>query len=413
MVTAAHTALALILLGVSAGTPSFAADVETFHLPPTPLSQLGNPGITDTVLARARQAGLLFTNLPSIGSGLARVGADEYVGITDRGPTGTLAVKGRPEKTFPLPEFCPTIVRFKLAAGQIQITRCIPLRDAQGKLLPGRSHHADPTGLDPEAIRVLPDGKFILGDESAPSIAVISPDGEVLVRYTPGSKPLRGAAYAVKAILPDSLTQRRSNRGFENLALARDGKSAYAILQSPMGDELDPRYRNSRTLRVLKLDVTEPDNARVAGEFLAPTSPAREYSRKQKQEQITWSDADWVGPERLLVIERGKDLAKLVLVDLTTATDILHHEIEPGLQFEATPEGGFARLGVRLASVSVVHTVRQLPGVTRLKLEGLVVLNEQTVLLAHDNDFGGGDHPSGLPSTVWRVRLPRPIPDFR
>jgi hypothetical protein len=324
-----------------------------------------------------------------------------------------LDVKGRAKKTFPLPEFCPTLVRFKLAAGEIHITRCLPLRDAKGQLLPGRTAPPDPAGLDPEAIRVLPDGKYLLGDESSPSLAVVSAAGNVLVRYTPRSKPLPGANYRVNAMLPDSLLQRRQNRGFECLAVSRDGRFAYAILQAPLGDERDSRYRDSRVLRVFKLDVGAPEDARLVGEFLAQASLARDYSKKQAQEKIMWSDADCVGPDRLLVIERGKDAAKLLLVDLSAATNLLGHSLEAGLQLEASTDVELARLGVSPARTAVLHTIRQLPGITKFKLEGLVALDAHTVLLAHDNDFGGGDGKAGSPSLIWRLTLPQPIPDFR
>lgn len=395
------------------GTAVAAAPPERFQLPPMPLSQLGNPHVTDAVLERAQREGLRFTDRPSLGSGLARWGENEFVGITDRGPTGTIGVKDKQFRTFPLPEFCPTLMRFKLEAGEIRITRCIPLRDAQGQLLPGRGPHHQPAGLDPEAVRVFPDGKFLLGDEAAPSLAVVSAAGEVLMRYTPRPPGHAGSSYPVMPILPEIFRHRRQNRGFENVALSRDGRTAYAILQSPLGDEQDARYQNSRWLRVLKLDFTVPLAARVTGEFLAPVSAARDYGKKQAQEKILWSDADCVGVDRLLVIERGKDAARLLLVDLSNATDILSHPLEAGLRFEAATEPELNNLGVRLAGVSVVDTIRELPGVRHLKLEGLVALDAQTVLLAHDNDFGGDNPKTSTVSTVWRLKLSQPIPDFR
>jgi hypothetical protein len=405
-------ALGPVLILVS-GCAVAAGGVETYLLPPTSLDRLGNPRVTADVLARARQNGLKFSDRPSLGSGLARLGVDEFVGLTDRGPGAGSPAMGRTRKTFPLPEFCPTLVRFKLDAGGLRITQCIPLRDACSQLLPGRGPQHDSNGFDPEAVRVLPDGKFILGDESAPSIAVVSVTGEVLVRYTPRSNVLHAAGYPVKSILPEVLLQRRQNRGFESIAVSRDGKSAYALLQAPLGDERDSRYRNSRWFRVLKFDITAPLDARVVGEYLAPASAARDYGKRQAQEKIVWSDADCVGVDRLLVIERGKDAAKLLCLDLTAATDILQHPLEAGLRFEAATGLELTSLGVRPATVSVLHTITALPGVKNFKLEGLVAIDARTVLLAHDNDFGGDDVKTSTVSMVWRLTLPQAIPDFR
>jgi len=46
----------------------------------------------------------------------------------------------------------------------------------------------------------------------------------------------------------------------------------------------------------------------------------------------------------------------------------------------------------------------ELPGITDFKLEGLSILNANTVSISNDNDFGIGDNP-GRPSQVWQIRL--------
>ena len=125
----------------------FAADSRaelagTYTLPRTSLSQLGNPACSPAALEKARRNGLNFTDLPSIGSGLAKSGENEFVGLTDRGPNGTAAAGDDdvPRRTFPLPQFCPAIVRFKLAEKEIRILECLPLRDSRGALLNGLSN---------------------------------------------------------------------------------------------------------------------------------------------------------------------------------------------------------------------------------------------------------------------------------
>jgi hypothetical protein len=267
----------------------------------------------------------------------------------------------------------------------------------------------DPDGVDPEGIRVLPDGKFILSDEYSPSIFVVSPKGQVLVRYTPASKPLTNATYPVKAILPDVFTLRRVNKGFENLALSGDGRFTYAILQGPMGDAKDERYTESRIIRALKLDVSRPLDAKVVGEYLVQASPAGDYSAKQKQAKISWNDADWIAPDRLLVIERGKNQVKLLLVDLRHATNILNRNDEGSLVFEKVTTD-LANMGVQPARASEVFSTRDVQGIGSDKIEGIAVLSPNEIALSNDNDFGLGDNETGEPSMVWIVRLAQPLP---
>jgi alkaline phosphatase len=401
--------------------------VHTYTLPRLSLSQLGNPDCDEPALARAKINGLKYTDLPSIGSGLAGAGVtNEFWGITDRGPNGMGEDDGKGIRTFPLPKFCPTIFRVRLAGDEIQIVQSIPLLDSNGKRISGLSNLEgeerlfestdtktpiayDQNGVDPEGIRVLPDGNFLLSEEYSPSILVVAKDGRVLMRYTPVSKPLPGATYPVKAILPEIFAHRRDNKGFENLALSRDGKFAYALLQAPMGDSAKHRYESSRVIRVVKLDVSNPLQAKVVGEYLAWESPAGDFAGKMKQNKINWSDAEWIAPDKLLVIEHGKGLVKLLLVDFSEATNILGHPQEPKLVFEDSATD-LANLNVKPAAAREIFSTRDVSGITSDKIEGLVVLSPTEIALSNDNDFGIGENKNGDPSRIWMVRLAEPLP---
>ncbi|HLP76297.1 MAG TPA: esterase-like activity of phytase family protein, partial [Candidatus Paceibacterota bacterium] len=400
--------------------------IGTYVLPRLSLSQFGNPDCSDAVLARARQNGLKFTDLPSIGSGLAHVRSDEFVGITDRGPNGLVLDGGEERHTFPLPEFCPTIVRFTLAEGKIRPTEFIPLTGSDGRRITGLSNMKgdghlyefaarkkplpyDQNGIDPESVRIFPDGGFLVGEEYAPSLLVVSPKGEIRMRYTPVSRPVAGARYPTKAILPAIFAQRRDNRGFENLALSRDGRFAYAILQGPMGDDQDKRFEKSRIVRILKLDVADPLNLKVVGEYLARTSPAKEFRDKTNQRFVSWSDAEWIAPDVLVVSERGHGEVKLQLVDLRDATNVLGRKDESGLIYENV-SADLAALGIKPAVCREVFSTRDTPGINNDKIEGITVLNATDIALANDNDFGIGENPNGEPSQIWIVRLASPLP---
>lgn len=422
-----HAFALLLALGLFAHAQPPATVVGTYVLPRVSLSQLGSAACDEAALARAKINGLKFTDLPSIGSGLARADANEFWGITDRGPNGVPDKDDEPgRRTFPLPHFCPSIFRIKLVGKEIQIVRTIPLLDTQGKPISGLSNIKgeerlyetpdaktpiayDQDGVDPEGIRVLPDGNFLLSEEYSPSILVVAADGRVLMRYTPKSKPLPRATYPVKAILPDVFVHRRDNKGFENLALSSDGKFAYALLQAPMGNIKEPRYSDSRVIRAVKLDVSKPLEAKVVGEYLALTSPAGEYSKNQQQEKISWSDADWIAPDQLLVIERGKKSMKLRMIDFSEASNVLGRPDESTLGFEDAA-GDLAKLGVKAAQAREILSTREVSGITSDKIEGLAILSPTEIALSDDNDFGIGENKTGEPSMIWLVRLATPLP---
>lgn len=385
------------------------------------LSELGSQPFTASELAHAWTNGLKFDDLPSIGSGLARVGENEFVGISDRGPNGEVGGK----RTFPLPKFCPYIARFKLSAGKIQILSAVTLKDSDGRPLTGLSNQSgeerlydstnmetplpfDPNGFDPEAIRVFPDGKFLISDEYGPSVLVVNTNGRVLMRYVPENKLLPGARYPVIAILPSVLSRRRTNRGFEALALSPDGRIAYVMLQSPLGDESDPKVQNARVVRALRLDLSDPLNARVAGHFLMPLSRAANYSAKLKQSGVKLNDAEWLAPDKLLVLEQAGETARLLVADFSAAGDLRNAPNEDSAEPE-TAGDDFTNLPVKPANVEVWATIS---GLTKepTKLEGLAILSPTEIALANDNDFGLGDNKTGTPSSVWIIRLPRALP---
>lgn len=399
--------------------------VETYTLPRGSLSQLGNPDCSEAALEEARGNGLKFTDLLSLGSGLAKSGPNELVGLTDRGPNGVVTENGMERRTFPLPQFCPTIVRLKLTNTQIQIVQAIPLTDAHEKRISGLSNlegearlfesadakaplPLDPDGVDTEGIRVFADGKFLLSEEYGPSLLVVNTNGEVLMRYMPQTKPLPGATYPVKPILPSVLAQRRDNRGIEALALSPDGRTAYAILQSPAGDEENKRIKNSRVARAIRLDVNDPLNARVTGHFLMPLSPAADYSPTLKQQNVKLNDAEWLAPDQLLVLESGKEFARLVVADFREATNLLGRTDENTLAFESVGEN-LSRLTVKPAQTEIWASTQGLSGFGP-KLEGLAILSPTEIAVANDNDFGLGEGTAGELSRIWILRLNPPLP---
>lgn len=392
--------------------------LDTFTLPPTSLDVFA-PAHGHYDLVQAQADGLRFTNLPSIGSGLARRADGVLFGITDRGPNTEVAGGKR---LFPIPDFCPAMVQLDLTNHVIGLRKIIPLTGTNGEPLTGLSNDrneeagfndtdanqqlmTDPNGVDPESIRCLPDGGFVLGEEYSPSLLVVSPRGRVHMRYTPVSKPLVGANYPVQPILPDILCQRRVNRGFENLALSRDGRTLYAILQSPMGDRADARYAGSRMIRVLQMNFADPLHAKMTGMYLVPTSKFSTFPGATKQDNIKLCDAEWLAPKRLLLLENGPGESRLLVADFNAATNVLNWPAATSLQLE-DGQTDLKTLGISPATVTTVFSTKPFPAIDSNKLEGLALLAPDKIALANDNDFGIGENPNGEPSRIWILQVP-------
>ncbi|WP_291426581.1 esterase-like activity of phytase family protein [Deinococcus sp.] len=393
--------------------------ISQASLPATSITAFG---YTAEQVTKAKTNGLRTTELPAIGSGLLLLPGGDFLGITDRGPNEDhLDATGKADgKIFPLPEFSPTMIRFKVDGSTIKPVSYTKMTDSQGNGITGLTNlkgeelpfesQASTTplpfnvnGMDTEAIARFPDGRLITVDETSPSIAILSAAGRVLVRYTPTSKPLTGAAYPVKNILPDVYTNRRMNRGFESVSLSSDGKTAWVSLQSPMGDPKADAYKNSRVLRTLKLDVTDPLNAKVTGEYLTLGSAITDYPAGGKQADLKISDTAWIAGDRLLTLERAGGLVQLFVDDFSTATNVLTHAEESKLTFENT--------ATDLNALAIKTTTRKLvfkstdAGITDDKLEGLAILTPATIALTNDNDFGIGDNKTNAPSKIWFVQL--------
>ena len=402
--------------------------LETHALTGLSLASLSNPPYN---LERSSKNGLPHANLVSFGSGIVWGTGNEFYGITDRGPnTDHKNATGETDgKLFPQADFTPTIMRLTLdGTSGLKMLEPIPMVDSASKGITGLPNDKtddmpfaepaadakpiafNPNGVDTEAIQRFPDGRFILAEENSPSVLIVSAKGEVLMRYTPSNKKLEAATYPVKAILPAVLSNRRSNRGFENLALSSDGKTAYVVMQSSMGSTKDADLEASKVVRAIKMDVTDPLNAKVTAMYLVPTSPKADYPATKDQRDLKYSEAVWLASDKLLMLERAAKLVKLFVVDFAKASNILDRPEAnaPALLLDrASTE--LKLYGVDLPSRELVFSSDSLKQIDEEKLEGLAVLTPTVVALAHDNDFGIGDNTTNAPSKLWLVQLPKAL----
>ena len=377
----------------------------------------------------------------SLFSGLFRDPRDPFLAfwaVSDRGPNEDLPVGSETRRTFPLPEFDPTIYRVQVKAGsdscpEIVVEAAYPLKTTGGRPVTGLPNRpgvdeipydwtgqtrldTNMNGLDTEGIVCTADGNFWLCEEYGPSLLSVGPTGTVRVRYVPVGSGISGAHYPIAETLPALYARRKPNRGFESIAISRDEKRIFAILQSPLLNPTKAVGEASRIVRILAVDRSGKPTAEYV--FVAET--AASFGEK-KQSEMKVSDAAWVNARTLLVDERTDRLARIYAVDFGAATNILGTKWDdaattPSLEALAPEE--LAGRGIVPVAKSLVVDVGEVAPDAPQKIEGLAILDRWTVAVGNDNEFdlagfdgAGNRKPKGSQlSELLVIRLAKPLP---
>jgi hypothetical protein len=366
-----------------------------------------------------------FTDLPVMGvteagqeillggfSGLYFEGFDEATGhlqfIThpDRGPNPDpvdVDGDGAPDRPFALPDYQAQWIRFELnpTSGEIFITEQVLLTRPDGTPISGLPNLAgtpgmayadenpvdlfgnplelDPYGADMEGIVRADDGSYWMVDEYRPAIYHFAPDGVLINRFVPEGSNASGVDVGVEA-LPAIFAQRRANRGFEAVALA-DG-ILYAFIQSPIDNpdvRNDANSRRGNYIRILAFDTATSESV---GQYLYPLVGGA-------VDKI--GDAVALPDGGMLVLERddafGPEAQKYIFhIDLSTATNIHGMAEVRGLELQSAT--GLARAGIHPVEKTLYADLAALGYHMGDKPEGLALIDEQTVAVLNDNDFG-------------------------
>ncbi len=398
--------------------------VATYTLPPLRLQQL-QPGI-----ANDRQ----FL-LGSIGSGLwhgRNDPANTFWLLSDRGPNVKVDVDGQERRTFPVPDFDPLIVQVRTTGNKLEVLKTIPIVDAAGKGvtgLPNTAAHDDPgytydgktqlpfnpNGIDPEGLVRTRQGDFWVVEEYGPSLLHIAANGKVLKRYVPQGVSLDGATYPVAATLPGIFAARKNNRGFEGLALSPDERTLSLVLQSPLSNPDKKTGKKSRNTRILTFDIA---SEQVTAEYVYPIDKFGDFDpATPNQDEMKVSGLTALDGDTLIALERTDAVAKLYLIELAGATNILGSQWDAGAtspSLEATKD--LAAAGITPLAKQRLINFASVPGAPR-KIEGVAVLDKQTVAIANDDDFdiasydAAGNHTGeDVASQLLIVRLGQPLP---
>lgn len=373
-----------------------------------------------------------------VGSSLTHLPGDPdnvFYSTADRGPNGQVVVNDKERRTFPIPDYTPTIYKIQINEGEIKILDQIPLKvsgkdsvtdSSQITGLPnikGRDEAPydakaekelayDPYGLDIEGIAYNPkDDTFWISDEYGPSIVHVKRDGTIIERIVPKGWAAQVGTPLVpaKEMLPTVYNKLRQNRGAEAVGITPDGKYMFMAMQSPLRSP-DKSTDNSRQLRIMKFDLAtlEP-----VAEYAYVAEDAKQFN-DLKQSDIVISDMVALNENTLLIDERDKNagdkaqLKRIYSIDLSSATNIL------------SKYDGANNAGKTLEQMTVEDLKANsiLPPAKRTvldavafnypyeKIEGLSLVNGNTLVIVNDNDFGMGSTSPDNGTELWTFKLP-------
>ncbi|UQY45097.1 esterase-like activity of phytase family protein [Mixta hanseatica] len=355
----------------------------------------------DRVALRRASVSEFPNGLPvGVGSGLhflRKEGGDLlFATLTDRGPNADAPKTGKREsKIFVSPNYTPLLMTIRVGSGKANAIDAHPLHDEQGNIsglpLPegfiGATNEAalneslqllgsDKRGLDTEGITSDGNGGYWICDEYGPFIAHISADGKILQKYGPQAE---AGEQGIAGGLPNIVKWRQPNRGFEGLTRMPDGRIIAAV-QSTL--DIDGKSKNSA--RFTRLVSFDPATGKTASYGYPIDIDAYKKAKDAKVGDIVALDN-----QRLLLIEQGADKDKnmrnrIYLVDLSQASDLTPLDKQPP---ELNDEAALKSRGVVLASKQLVVDLRAL-GWHQEKVEGLALIDNKTLAVINDNDFG-------------------------
>ena len=379
--------------------------------------------------------------LRGLGSGLTRAPDWRLWAIGDRGPNLKVelavetygleavaqhgAVKGA--KVMPALDIGPALAELRLTDDAVELVRALPLAGGDGKPISGlptpgsvnsrmepavkvdgTPHTPDPGGVDSEGIAVASDGTIWIGDEYGPSLLQLAPSGEVRMRWVPqgAQRTVADAPFPTAALLPALAAKRHVNRGFEAIALSDDGQRLHLAFQSPLAHPDVEAHAAARHIRLWTLDKT---NGAVAAQYLYALDEPDSFRRDSaegplQQSDIKVSEMTCFGADRLILLERGSATTKLYLVQLEPECALPPEHLDATTRPTVEELSAAGTLDLPVLSKQLLFSTDHHPEIS-LDLEGMALLDERTLLLVNDNDYGIEDAETAF----WRVAFAEPL----
>jgi hypothetical protein len=384
------------------------------------------------------ESGVPGNMLGGLGSGLAYVGGNKFVGIPDRGPNAspynplvddttsyiarfhTLRLqlkKAHRGSALPLvlaPELNKTTLLWDRQPLVYGVNGTPALNTPTRHYLSGRSDNFDPARLstdsfhgrfDPEGIRLSNDGATVfISDEYGPFVYQF--DRASGRRLRTFSLPVEFAAPHLSAQgaleISGNTVGRVSNKGMEGLAITPDGRTLVGAMQSPL---IQDGGTSAAFTRLVVIDI----GTGLVRQFAYPLTNLSAPGKAPKYPTI--SEVVAINDHEFLVDERdGKGVGdnsaaafKMIFrIDLAGAADVTGLFGEANLAYKAVTKTPFLDIVAALGAHGIV------PNDIPAKLEGLafgpdVVIDgvaKHTLFVSTDNDFlptiTDSLHPAGI-----------------
>ncbi len=320
------------------------------------------------------------------------------------------------DKIFCFPDYTPKIHRIKINGDSVQILQTITMKRPDGSGTRGVLNPAgfgstaeelastdtvldcadfnnkiaekDQWSLDPEGLIVDGNNNFWVSEENGPTIWKIGTDGKVIQRFTPyagqtGASPLDIAIDTI-------FKYRKNNRGFESMALAPNGK-LYTIIQSPLLNPSKSVGENTRVHRILEIDPVTHANRMFV--YLNDGVIGASGGNQIRLRDWKIGDMAAINDSTFLVIEaatRGTSIKKnIYLINIGQATPVTS-DLYNGMTVEALADSaGLAAQGIKAVQKTLFMdlTANGWPDALD-KSEGLAIINDSTIAVGNDNDFG-------------------------
>ena len=319
--------------------------------------------------------------------------------MSDRGPGGgTISYETRVQR------FTLDVDKNTGAISNFQIAQTIKFKNAgnaMNGLAPSPSNMLG-NAFDPEGFAINPkNGNFLVSDEYGPSLYEFDRSGQRVRSFTtPDNIVPRNAGTGTPNYAGDTgnTAGKRTNRGFEGLAVSPDGQYTYTMLQSAM---LDEGGGNGVYDRIVKFDNT-------TGKAVAQYAYKMEGSSQGRGTSALVA----INDHEFKVIERNNrgvgvdsNLAspnkKVFTLDLTGATDVTNLDLDAaGVVFTAVSKNTTPFIDL------AANTLLELGGKVPEKWEGLTIgpkLNDGSylILVGTDNDYSVSQNGSGTQFDIY------------
>ena len=349
----------------------------------------------------------------------------EFWTVSDRGVNVDAANANTPsckptyDKIYAFPNYAPKIHRIKIQGDSVQILQTITIKRPNGTTATGiinptgfgstsvevastdtvqncanfnnKIANKDVWGIDSEGITVDKDGNFWLCEEGGPTIWKVDKNGVVLKRYTPYATKV--GAESQDVAIDTVFAYRKNNRGFEGITITPNGK-VYAIIQSPILFPSKAVGEGTKIHRILEIDPTNNTSKMYAylNEGIIGTSGANQIRLRD------WKIGDLtaINDTTFLVLEaalRGtNDIKKMYKININGATPVLS-----GISYDNNTKSLESLVNeTGLANNNIIPVKKTLymdllangwPALLE-KAEGLTIVNDSTIAIANDNDYG-------------------------